>query len=165
MREFLHSFEVEKCRKYIFYLKDSDTLDIDGVNPCESKTYGANHYYFERFLQSKLQTIQDCLSFEVKPRKSLGRIYFNGGNLKNQVDRESLDVTAIISLGGTIDDEWPISFTDLHGKTHCVQIEKGDALVFLGNKMPHWRDTLECREDQNTLKLFLHWRKTNEMEK
>lgn len=160
IRQFLNKIELQKCKEILLDLYHSKKLKYEADNSHYKESHGGDHDYFESLLKTKWQMIQNLVSFQVKPENSYARIYRNGGILKPHKDRTPLDITASISLGGNLVDEWPICLIDLNGVTRCEKVYEGDAIVFLGNRMTHWRDELVCRNDEYTLKLFLHWVRT-----
>jgi alkylated DNA repair dioxygenase AlkB len=157
IRQFLSQEELQKSKSILLDLYHSKNLTYEANNSHYKESFGGDHDYFENLVKLKWKQIQNLVSFKVKPENSYARIYRNGGVLKAHVDRKPLDITASVSLGGNLDDEWPICLIDLNGVTRCEKIYEGDAIVFLGNRMTHWREQLVCRPDQYTLKLFLHW--------
>jgi alkylated DNA repair dioxygenase AlkB len=157
IRNFLTTQELEKCKTILLQMYHGRKLKYEADMPHYKESFGGDHDYYEGLLKTKLQLIQKLVSFPVKSENSYARIYRNGGVLKPHVDRPPLDITCSISLGGNLDEEWPICLIDLQGQTRCERIVEGDAIIFLGNRMQHWREELKCRPDQYTLKLFLHW--------
>jgi alkylated DNA repair dioxygenase AlkB len=157
VKKFLNNFQVEKCNEIIMkkYGKGLLHYEKDGVYYGES--FGGSDEFFDNLLQEKLSHVQSLVSFPIKPECSYARIYKNGGKLEPHVDRPPLDITASISLKTNLSEEWPIFIEDLNGNVRSEKILEGDAIIFLGNKMKHWREPLICENNQFTTKLFLHW--------
>lgn len=157
IRNFLTPKELEKCKSLLLNMYHAGKLKYEADNSHYAESYGGDCDYFESLLNTKWAQVQNLVTFPIKPENSYGRIYRNGGTLARHVDRPPLDITCSISIGGNLDVEWPICLIDLNGVTRCERIVEGDAIIFLGNRMEHWRERLSCRNDQYTLKLFLHW--------
>lgn len=157
VKNFLDRFQIEKCHDIIMEKHEKGLLQYEKGDNHYGESYGGTDLFFDNLLQEKLIEIQNLVSFPIKPECSYSRIYRNGGKLEPHVDRPTLDITASISLKTNLDDEWPICIEDLSGNIRCVKIFEGDAIIFLGNKMKHWRHPLICKSHQYTTKLFLHW--------
>jgi hypothetical protein len=100
------------------------------------------------------------------------RIYSNSSFLGIHTDRPGLDITMSVCVGNTTNKNWPlcVSHKAWHGAWKddtdtsaykdvysCINLNPGDAGVMQGIIYPHWRDQLECAEDQYALYVFYHW--------
>jgi hypothetical protein len=64
-------------------------------------------------------------------------------------------------LESTINKDWPL-FAEIDGKEYSFHTNVGDGiLLFNADKNIHWRNSLECDEDQRVLQFFLHWMPIN----
>jgi hypothetical protein len=80
------------------------------------------------------------------------RSYYNGGVLEKHTDRKSCEYSATICLEkGECD--WPIYFETEKG-TVAVELENGDAIVYKGEILPHWRDPYQGYRHRQ---IFLHY--------
>jgi len=88
------------------------------------------------------------------PTYAYARIYKNGDVLERHKDRFSCKISTTMNLGG---DPWPI-YLEPSGKTDRegikVDLEPGDALIYRGCEVEHWR---EAFEGDNCGQVFLHY--------
>ena len=66
-------------------------------------------------------------------------------------DRPALQVSATICLGG---EKWEIFIKDKSDNTHSITMSAGDAIVYLGTELEHWREKLKEGEVNMC---FLHY--------
>jgi len=54
----------------------------------------------------------------------------------------------------------------VEGKDYCFNTNIGDAILLFGaDKYPHWRNQLQCNENERVIQLFLHWKSVNHISK
>ena len=89
------------------------------------------------------------------------REYVNHSKLDKHIDRKEISVTMSICLDSTINKEWPL-FVEIDGKEYSHHTNIGDGILLFGaDKNVHWRNPLECNENQRVLQFFLHWMPIN----
>jgi hypothetical protein len=89
------------------------------------------------------------------------REYVNTSTLIKHLDRKDISVTISICLESTINKEWPL-YAEIDNKEYCLNTNVGDGiLLFDADKITHWRNPLECQEDERVVQFFLHWRPYN----
>ncbi len=89
------------------------------------------------------------------------REYVNGSMLKKHLDRKDISVTMSICLESTINKEWSLC-AEIEDKEYCFNTNIGDGvLLFDADKVIHWRDSLECQENERVVQFFLHWSPVN----
>jgi hypothetical protein len=84
--------------------------------------------------------IEACVARPLLPTFSRWRIYERGMELTRHIDRKACEVAVSVTIyseGG--DADWPLEFTDLHGIDHAAMLAPGDALIYQGGTIPHWR--------------------------
>jgi hypothetical protein len=107
----------------------------------------------ERLLQSLSPTISKLTGFPLYPTYSYLRLYLKGAVLPRHVDRASCEISVTLTISSEGTDPWPI-FLDVNGRTVSVKLEPGDALIYRGQDLAHWR---ECFEGESQLQVFLHY--------
>ena len=88
----------------------------------------------------------------VFPTYCYSRLYKKGSVLKRHEDRMACEISLTLHLDG--DKEWPIWVQTPDGEKVSVELESGDALLYLGCVIPHWRDAYEGNRYSQ---LFLHY--------
>lgn len=94
---------------------------------------------FEKLLESLLPKIEALTGYELYKTYSYARRYGLGNELEPHRDRAACEITATLALGhdGEI---WPIWVKDRQGAHHAFQLHPGDALIFRGGELTHWRE-------------------------
>ena len=116
-------------------------------------------------------TISHYVKKDLCPTYTYSRIYLKGMDLKAHRDRPSCEYSITLNLGG---DPWPIYFgekddnSDYHyldmkkeeftklkilNKENCL-LEPGDAAIYMGDKLWHWREPFK---GDHCVQTFLHF--------
>ena len=115
-------------------------------------------HYSDIVMETLLEKLAEPMSKETEleliPTYSYARIYKKGDVLKRHKDRYSCEVSMTMNLGG---DAWPI-YLEPSGETDKegvkIDLEPGDALIYRGCEVEHWRESFEC---DNCGQVFLHY--------
>lgn len=103
-------------------------------------------------LCEKTKHVSDLIGETVLPTYTYSRIYKENSVLTRHTDRGSCEISLTVHLYG--DKPWPIWVETPEGKSRCVVLDSGDALVYLGCVAPHWRDEYIGKE---YAQFFLHY--------
>jgi hypothetical protein len=118
-----------------------------GDGQCKSYSKYA-HLTFETLLMLMIPKIEEVVGKKLVPTYSYGRIYRNGDDLFKHTDRESCQYSATITLSKD-NVNWPIYMDGSE-----INLDIGDAAVYLGEKIEHWRDQYNGQEQ---VQVFLHY--------
>ena len=88
------------------------------------------------------------------------RLYFKDEELKRHTDRPACEISATLCIGYK-DKNWPILIKDYNGKEISVKLEPGDALLYHGCDMEHWREINKYSTEH--VQVFLHYVDQNGM--
>jgi ectoine hydroxylase-related dioxygenase (phytanoyl-CoA dioxygenase family) len=88
------------------------------------------------------------------------RLYVKGEELKKHSDRPACEISATLCIGYK-GKNWPIWITDYSGKDISVELDAGDALLYHGCEMTHWREENQYSHDH--VQVFLHYVDQNGM--
>ena len=119
----------------------------------------------ETILQESRLMMEENTKLKLIPTYTYARIYKNGDILERHKDRPSCAVSATLNLGG---DPWPIflepdstkgkdtdkGYHSEYTKGVKVDLNPGDALIYRGCEVEHWRDPFE---GENCGQVFLHY--------
>jgi hypothetical protein len=97
----------------------------------------------------------------VKPSYCYLGIYHNQAKLPKHTDREQCRWNVSVVLDSypeitNLEDCWPIFLETFPNKHTRVDAIIGDAIVYRGDKIPHWRDSLPARFTQVSI-CFFHY--------
>jgi hypothetical protein len=118
---------------------------IDIMNPDAGKEQGMAEsfsVYSPLFIETLSLLIQPQVEAAVNktlyPSYSYGRIYRTGAVLHPHYDRRSSEYTVSVTLDKD-DVDWLLCVKHEDDTIERVLLEKGDMLIYPGNKLPHWR--------------------------
>lgn len=94
------------------------------------------------------------------PTYSYARVYANGNELKKHTDRPSCEVSMTIQLGRSHHYSWPIYMGNQR-----IDLGEGDAVIYPGMDVVHWRDKCDGPPDYYSGQVFLHFVKANGVHK
>ena len=110
----------------------------------------------EMLLENKLEHLQEITGKSLSPTYSFARVYVDEDSLEKHTDRPSCEysVTVNINYAG---EKWPIWLLSFEGKPVEVILSPGDAVVYKGCEVPHWRNPMvQCGCKANA-QIMLHY--------
>ncbi len=128
----------------------------------------------EKIIFELTQKISSVFNEEIIYSNALVRMYVNGSHLGIHTDRDALDITLSVNVGGL--ENWPMHISNISTEIpisreipdHIKNEHKKDydsyitprncGIACYGKIYPHWRDKLNCREDEYVLQIFYHWK-------
>lgn len=97
--------------------------------------------------------VERCTGLSLFPTYSYGRIYKHGDALARHLDRAACEISVSLNLGQTPDEPWPLH-VQLGEHDVPVKLRPGDALLYRGIELPHWR---EAYTGESLTQVFLHY--------
>jgi hypothetical protein len=135
--------EFKLCDSFFKFTSDPDC-------PNSSSVY--NYLPALEILCEKTPEVSNIIGESVLPTYAYSRIYRNASILTEHTDRNSCEISVTLHLSG--DKPWPIWIKTPEGKPRCVNLDPGDAMIYLGCVAPHWRDEYIGESYSQT---FLHY--------
>lgn len=117
-------------------------------------------YNFKPFLEllcQKTNEVTNLIEESVLPTYTYARIYKNGEVLKRHRDRSACEISLTLHIGG--DESWDIGIQKPNGEEVNLNLNVGDAVLYLGCIADHWRD--KPFKGQNYSQVFLHYVRSN----
>ena len=121
-----------------------------------------SHYIYADPLTEGMATLshlkmEKITGLELLPTYTYFRLYKPGDILKSHTDREACEISVTICLGwdykGVINDyRWPIYIEGTR-----IDLDIGDAVIYKGLDVAHWRDEFIAEEDSWHAQAFLHY--------
>lgn len=90
-------------------------------------------------LCEKTPIVSDMIGEYVLPSYTYARVYKNSSVLEPHIDRESCEISLTVHLDG--DADWALSLYDRKGIQKDFILNPGDAILYLGRELTHWRDS------------------------
>jgi Rps23 Pro-64 3,4-dihydroxylase Tpa1-like proline 4-hydroxylase len=125
-------------------------LEGDAQAPDSFSSY--NYIPFLELLCEKTPEISSAIGEVVLPTYTYARVYKNGSELLRHTDRDACEISLTLHLHG--DSTWPICIETPSGEQRSVDLNPGDAMVYLGRTAPHWR---EKYDGEYYTQVFLHY--------
>jgi hypothetical protein len=110
-----------------------------------------NFLPFVRLLINKIPEVQRLLQEDVLPTYTYARVYKNNSVLERHFDRFAGEISITLNLAK--DSDWPIYFQRADGSEVAVEMEVGDAVLYLGFA-EHWRNVFTGNE---CTQVFMHY--------
>lgn len=148
--KFISSYRANKLRNEFVEFSQKNNLEGDNQIPTSSSDY--NYISFLELLCEKTPEISEILEETVLPTYTYARVYKNGSILEKHSDRDACEISLTLHLGG--DKSWPIWIKNPEGEDCFVELNPGDAMMYLGTIAEHWRDEYEGNE---YVQVFLHY--------
>ena len=117
-------------------------------------------YNFKPFLEllcEKTNEVTNLIGEQVLPTYSYARIYKNSEILARHRDRPACEISLTLHLSG--DNAWGIGIQKPSGEEVNLNLNVGDAMLYLGYTADHWRNTPFT--GQNYSQVFLHYVRSN----
>jgi len=166
-----NALHLDNCEYLTNFLREiSKSGQGKGDIQCPSTSSVRSHPILDQLLEEFTPRMEEETGKKLFPTYSYARFYEKGDILHCHLDRPSCEYSVTITLGHD-KDVWPIYFaekgeeTDI-GKVGCqgeiyrikdpvkFDIPVGDAVIYDGCELPHWRDVLETEWQAQ---IFLHY--------
>jgi len=133
-----------------------DKFKVEGDPQAPNSSAVYNYMPFVRLLVEKVPEVSELLGEKVLPTYTYARVYKTGSELLRHRDRPACEVSLTLNL--LKDSEWPIHFQRPDDSETCIELQPGDAVIYLGCQADHWREKFvgtECAQ------LFMHYVRSN----
>lgn len=135
--------------EFLKYCKENN-LEGDSQAPNSYSAY--NYISFLELLCEKTPEISSAIGETVLPTYVYSRVYKNGSELLPHTDRDACEISVTLHLHG--DSTWPIWIETPSGEKRSVDLNPGDAMIYLGKTASHWR---EKYNGEYYTQVFLHY--------
>ena len=129
------------------FLTDLPKIGYSGDRSCPQSPSAYNYRPFVRLMCVKQTVVEDVFGGPLLPTYTYARQYTNGATLAVHTDRPACEVSVTLNLSSDV--SWPI-FMD----GTPVEMNPGDAAVYLGIEVPHWRNAFPGTE---CVQVFMHY--------
>lgn len=127
-------------RLYAYTLSRAERGNLD-----DGQVPGSPSFYQDKevvALQKKLlPTIQEKIQTPLENVFVYHRVYRTGAILRTHKDAPRAEISVTINLGQK-GEPWDLWLVDYDENTQRIVLEPGDALVYQGSKLSHWRGKL-----------------------
>jgi len=112
---------------------------------------------FDTLLEDLKSAMEESTGLKLNPTYSYARFYKPGDKLDPHTDRRECEISATITLGfdGKLWPIWLSESTDVRDNPKEYMVELGDALIYRGMEINHWRQIYKQGNWQ--CQVFLHY--------
>ncbi len=107
---------------------------------------------FEALILNIHHRMEECTGLKLIPTYSYRRLYKKGNVLLKHKDRPSCEISATIKLSDSGGYNWPIWMVDTP-----YLLEDGDAVIYRGCELEHWRERCEGPDNYVIGQVFTHF--------
>jgi hypothetical protein len=107
---------------------------------------------FIKILVNKIPEVSNIVGESVLPTYTYARLQTTGHELPRHRDRPSCEISLSVNLKKNKD--WDIWIQKPNGEEVSINLNPGDAVLYLGCQADHWRNKFEGNEH---IQLFLHY--------
>lgn len=133
----------EYCNKFNSKIISDPSLHVGSV---------LNWLPFIKLLVAKTSEVSNVVGESVLPTYTYARWQTNGHELPRHRDRPSCEISLSVNLKK--DKDWDIWIQKPSGEEVSINLNPGDAILYLGCQADHWRNKFEGNEH---VQLFLHY--------
>lgn len=135
-------------------LRQSTTLDSkkgDTQIP-NARAIMDHEIVFETLLEQVWPNLEEILGTKLLPTYAYARLYTNKDELGKHTDRHACEISMTLQLGRSHHYAWPIYM----GGTR-YDLAEGDAVIYRGCDIEHWREPCNGPENYYSGQCFLHF--------
>lgn len=108
----------------------------------------------ETLLETLRPTVTRVADAPLFSTYSYARVYLKGAVLERHTDRPACEVSCSVTIDFDSTQPWPFCLETRDGRPQQIAMGRGDALVYSGPEVPHWR---EAFLGDSQLQIFLHY--------
>ncbi len=153
VKGFIPPFFAQYLKNY-FTLRVQNDPSLKGDTQAENSACVYGDPAFDMVMAMSCPLVEKILGKRLIPQYTYARIYYDGSVLEKHRDRPECQHSISLSLGQEADKLWPLWIEDRDGKQHASNLEAGDALIYNGTELTHWRDKFEGTSQHQ---LFMHY--------
>lgn len=152
--QFIPPYFAQYLRNYFDLLRVNDKIPNKGDGQVANSLGIYGDPAFDMLMLMALPMVENIVGKKLLPTYTYARIYFNNANLLPHIDRDQCEHSVSLSLGGKADALWPLWFKDGDKEPEYAAMSEGDAVVYKGNKVHHWRDEFQ---GEVQFQVFMHY--------
>jgi hypothetical protein len=152
LKQFIPRLMCDYISENIKVLEASSYFEY-GDTQVEKAFSAASPAITETLLDVVTPILSKTINCELYPTYSYLRIYVKGAVLEKHCDRHSCEVSATLPISYDCPGIWPLCI-EIGDHEIRVELEPGDALIYKGIEIPHWREPFE---GDRQVQVFLHY--------
>lgn len=89
--------------------------------------------------------VENILDMKLYPTYYYDRFYFVDQELERHTDRPACEISVTLQISTNREEPWDIWFNDFKSENANVSMNNGDACIYRGCNLLHWRKPLESK--------------------
>lgn len=114
-----------------------------------------NEPKFKELFYEVKNKVEYIIQDKVYPSYYFDRFYFNGSKMDRHVDRGACEISVSLNISHNLDYDWGLWFDN--GEAFECFTKPGDAVIYRGVEVPHWRNKMVGKKDSYFHQIFLHY--------
>jgi hypothetical protein len=147
LKDFLDEYNCQELTEILKDLVAQGKTEKDSQCPISDAIHGT--VTFDKLLEDLLPHFEKASGKKLYPTYSYARLYKRGEQLKKHTDRPACEISATLTLGFE-GNPWAIYMAG-----NKVEMQVGDAILYRGMELEHWREIYSEGEWQ--AQVFLHY--------
>jgi len=140
------------------YFKFTNSFEFRNEDQVPGSSSRIRYPSYRELYYESLKKAENILGRKLLPTYYFDRIYYPSQQLHKHLDRDSCEVSVSIHLSTNLKKDWPFNLEtrtwytnkkmkDLWkiGEKVSICLNPGDAIIYMGCEIPHWRDPLPSR--------------------
>lgn len=156
IRNFISKNKAKKLSKEFRDFCDKNPNETQPDNQVKRAPAYYNHSAFVELLSSKTAKVSKLIGERVLPSYCYARVYTEKCVLEKHTDKPACEISLTVHLDG--DKEWEFFIEDKIGEVHEIVLTSGDAILYSGGEVLHWRNEYKGSFYSQT---FLHYVKSS----
>ena len=155
LKNFVPRFFADYLKEVLNTLRINDKLEKGDPQVSKSLCVYGDHA-FDTFALMSAPMLSNAIGKTLSPTYTYARIYKTDADLLPHLDRKECEHSVTLFLGGDYTHLWPIWMKkpDKHQVPELCALSEGDAVIYRGSEVYHWRDHFEGKEH---FQLFMHY--------
>ena len=155
--EIMTPAQCEFLTNYVLTAHTENKLNLETDTRFYNNSYGGTIDLLWEASSRYLPLVESMIGKNVKVANPYVRIYKNTNTLNKHKDRDGLDWTISLCLFSNLDKDWPLLVEGIDGGVQKYPTKIGEASLVSGHLLEHWREPLECTNDEYVIQMFLHY--------
>jgi len=101
--------------------------------------------------------LEKMMGEKIYPSYYFDRFYFKGNELVRHIDRGACEISVSYHISSNLNYEWPIYFENETGDRVSLTCNPGDAILYRGCDLHHWREPMKGNAESCFHQAFFHF--------
>lgn len=116
-----------------------------------------NHPCFKNLHYKIKNVLQEMMGEKLYPSYYFDRFYFKGNELARHLDRGACEISVSYNISSNLNYDWPIYFENAAGDRVSITSNPGDAILYRGCDLYHWREPMKGNAKSCFHQAFFHY--------